>query len=109
MKLIYFLVFLSFTFPNLGFSTTNCKQNFEFKKVDVLALYSLGLEYYYGIGVKKNYSASAFWIKKSAEQGFIPAQFFLAEMYLNGTGVEKDVKQAFYWKTESEIEYLDLD
>lgn len=36
-------------------------------------------------------------LREAAEQGHIPAQCRLAGMYLNGTDVEKDDQQAFFW------------
>ena len=37
------------------------------------------------------------WIRKSAEQGYVRAQFELALCYERGIGVQKDVKKSIEW------------
>ena len=37
------------------------------------------------------------WYRKSAEQGFGHAQYNLAIMYVNGSGVAQDIVQAYMW------------
>ena len=37
------------------------------------------------------------WLRKSAEQGYAPAQYSLAGCYLNGTGIERDAAKGVEW------------
>ena len=37
------------------------------------------------------------WLRKSAEQGYAPAQYSLAGCYLNGTGMERDAAKGVEW------------
>ena len=37
------------------------------------------------------------WLRKSAEQGYAPAQYSLAGCYLNGTGMERDAAKGVDW------------
>ena len=50
---------------------------------------------------KHHYKEALKWYKKSAEQGFIHAQFDLASKYYHGEGVLKDDKSAFKWFRKS--------
>src|SRR6266481_4879312 len=49
--------------------------------------YRLGLCYYNGEGVAKDFSEAVKWFRKSAEQGFAQAQGYLGRCYLRGEGV----------------------
>jgi TPR repeat protein len=44
-----------------------------------------------------DYSKSAEWYGKSAEQGYVIAQNNLGVMYANGQGVHKDYAKAIKW------------
>ncbi len=66
-------------------------------KGDMNAQYKLGTRYYAGDGVIKDYSQSALWYRRSAEQGNIDAQYSLGNMYLMGEGIAQDDKQATHW------------
>jgi TPR repeat protein len=57
----------------------------------------LGEIFYYGKGVKKNYTKAVNWYMKSAEQDYASAQFYLGVMYEIGEGVEKDYTTAVNW------------
>ncbi len=46
---------------------------------------------------RKDYSTAFAGFKKLAEQGDVPAQFYLGVMYDNGRGVPKDEQQAVVW------------
>lgn len=48
-----------------------------------------------------NYAASAKWLRKAAEQGYLNAMNNLAFLYQNGMGVKKDLPQAFKWFNEA--------
>lgn len=44
-----------------------------------------------------NYRQAVVWLRKSAEQGYAPAQCYLGECYSHGLGVEKDMNKAVEW------------
>ncbi len=54
-----------------------------------------------GEGVDQDYSVAAQWFRKSAEQGYYPAQYNLGNSYLNGKGVDQDYSVAVQWFTKS--------
>ena len=62
-----------------------------------LAQCDLGNCYYYGKGVKKDFTQAAYWYQKAAEQGYAEAQFNLGALYFHGRGVTQDYVQAVYW------------
>lgn len=53
--------------------------------------------YYDGRGVKQDYEESVHWLRKSAEQGSVLAQYSLGKMYKYGVGVEKNMDEARRW------------
>ena len=57
----------------------------------------LGSMYYYGDGVKQDYTVAAEWYQKAAEQGHINAQVTLGFMYELGQGFQSDYKKAEEW------------
>lgn len=61
------------------------------------AQYRLGVRYYYGNGVGKDYTEAAKWYRKAAEQGHATAQYILGVCYEGGTGVAKDTVEAAKW------------
>ena len=68
------------------------------------AMIDLGLDYYRGEGVPKDYKQAVDWFRKAAEAfrkaaeaGNTLGMVYLADMYHNGYGVEKDDKQALSW------------
>ena len=65
------------------------------------AQYNLGVMYYNGQGVNKDYSKAVYWYTKAAEQGGAEAQFKLGLMYNNGLGVNEDYTKAVYWHTKA--------
>jgi TPR repeat protein len=54
----------------------------------------LGLIYYNGEGVAKNYEEAAYWFRQAAEKGHASAQVDLGNMYCDGLGVTQDYVQA---------------
>jgi len=58
------------------------------------ALFNIGQAYYYGEGVKQDYTKAFVWLTKSANQDYSLAQIQLAEMYFSGKGVNKNVAKA---------------
>jgi hypothetical protein len=50
-----------------------------------------------GYGIDKNEKEAVEWFRKTAEQGFAPAQWLLGDCYEFGTGVDEDKKIAVEW------------
>jgi TPR repeat protein len=48
-----------------------------------------------------NYEKAAWLYQKAVDRGHYKAKFFLAEMYLDGRGVSKDINKAIELLTES--------
>ena len=48
------------------------------------------------------------WYKKSAKQGYAPAQSRLGQMYLEGIHVKQDVQKAIYWYQQAFDQGLDV-
>jgi TPR repeat protein len=57
--------------------------------------------YEFGQGVSQDDTKAAAWYLRAAEQGMVDAQAKLAEMYEEGRGVPKDLKEAERWRFES--------
>jgi len=62
------------------------------------AQFCLGWMYCTGdAGISKDYEKAAKWFRKSAEQGHIDAQVYLAIMYQQGDGVKQSYRNAAQW------------
>jgi len=57
----------------------------------------MALRYAKGRGVPQNDSEAANWVRRSANQGHIIAQYNLAILYASGRGVEQDDSEAAKW------------
>ncbi len=64
---------------------------------DAKAQYSLGMRYFEGKSVTKDYVQAVAWFRKAAKHGYDSAQFCLGGMYNMGEGVTKDYTQAAVW------------
>lgn len=62
---------------------------------NVDAQYELGMCYYEGKGVGRNYEMAAKWLSMAAAKNHPDAQYFLAWLYSMGYGVEKDLVKSF--------------
>lgn len=56
-----------------------------------------GIQYYLGLGIKRNHQLAKKWFEKSAIQGLADAQYNLAVMYENGEFVKQDYLLAAMW------------
>lgn len=61
------------------------------------ALFHLGLMFFHGKRVPKNYTKAAKWFLKAANQGSTDAMYKLAEMYRYGDGVPQNDNEAIKW------------
>src|SRR5665213_2115469 len=57
----------------------------------------LGVAYYEGRGVRKDFAEAAKWFLKAAEQGIAQAQGYLGLMYQLGQGVPQDFAESVKW------------
>jgi uncharacterized protein len=64
---------------------------------DVDAQYNLGIIYYHGEGVPRNFEEALIWFHRAAEQNDADAQYNLGFMYGRGEGVKKDQNQSLSW------------
>ena len=67
------------------------------KKGFAQAQYNLGVMYFNGKGVIKDYSNAIKWWNLAADQGNDKAQYILGVMYEEGKGVKKNLKTAKTW------------
>lgn len=68
---------------------------------DEFAQFQIGLRYFMGQGVKKNYSEATKWYEKSSKQGNLTAMLYLGDVYNNGNNVfqaDKLLAQKLYKK-----------
>jgi TPR repeat protein len=61
------------------------------------AQHLLGLMYYMGRGVQRDYKQAMTWHRKAALQGKADAQYVVGAMYYTGNSVPQDQKQAVSW------------
>ena len=61
------------------------------------AQYNLGVAYYNGQGVSKDYAESMKWFRMVAEQGHSAAQCILGINYSDGQVVPQDYMLAYFW------------
>jgi len=62
-----------------------------------LLQHNIGTAYYFGRGVKQDYSQAYIWFRKAAEQGNANAQYCLGTLYSDGEGVDRDEVEAAAW------------
>ncbi len=68
---------------------------------DTAAQFTLGWQYYEGVGTPVNYDEAAKWLKKAAARGNADAQYYLACLYEYGKGVKQDFTAARKWLLKS--------
>ena len=74
------------------------------KSDDKVAQYNLAeLHLQYG-----QYQEALGWYKKSAKQGYAPAQSRLGQMYLEAIHVKKDLEKAVFWYKQAAEQGLDV-
>lgn len=64
---------------------------------DIVAINYIGMHYYLGAGVERNFSEAFKWFERAALAGHPGAQRNLGVMYLRGLGVTPDNHQAYGW------------
>ncbi|WP_197282276.1 tetratricopeptide repeat protein [Dethiosulfatarculus sandiegensis] len=71
------------------------------KQQDPHAEYALGMIFYQGRLVPRDYSKAVFWLTKAAEKGHAAAQYWLSRCYHYGNGVLEEDKKQKYWIVKS--------
>ena len=66
-----------------------------------IAQYKLGLQYYRGDGVERDYTMAREWWLESATRGNADAQQRLGYLYSEALGVERDYNRAISWYTRA--------
>lgn len=61
----------------------------------------LGVCYYQGLFIKKDYEQAVKWYKRAAKLGNSNAMFNLSECYFYGHGVEPSFEESSYWREKS--------
>ena len=62
---------------------------------------NMGVMYYEGRGVPRNYEEALKWYKMAAMQGHAEAEYNLGVAYAQGRGVEQDQREALRWYRQS--------
>lgn len=70
--------------------------------------YNLGVSYYRGWGVVKDYGEAVKWYRKAAERNHALAQFYLGVCYYRGDGVAENHAQAVNWYRKAAEQNLAL-
>lgn len=66
-------------------------------KGNLIGMNNLSFFFANGIGTPKNEVAAFEWMKRAAENGYVPAYYPLASKYYTGSGVAKNMVQAKIW------------
>jgi len=64
---------------------------------DVTSMGNLGIFYYNGLGVARDYAKAREWFEKAADKGNTSAMYNLGTLYHNGQGVGRDYTKAREW------------
>lgn len=64
---------------------------------DASAQDAMGMRYYTGKGIQRNYETAVSWFRMAAEQGVAHAMTHLSICYYAGLGVEYNPREAFDW------------
>ena len=93
---------------------TDCRDDMilwfnEYAKKDwTVAQYYLGLLYYNGIGVEKDYGHAVYWFYKAAKNGCAEAKLDLSYCYFNGVGVKTNFGRGEKWYSRADAKYINL-
>ena len=63
-----------------------------------MAMYRLGIFYYFGLrGVRRDHAKALIWFHRAVEKGDSHSMEFLGEIYARGSGVERNYTKALEW------------
>ncbi|OWM82989.1 ERAD-associated E3 ubiquitin-protein ligase component HRD3A [Punica granatum] len=73
---------------------------YQAQKGNALAMYKVGLFYYFGLrGLRRDHAKALWWFLKAVEKGEPRSMELLGEIYARGAGVERNYTKAFEWLT----------
>ncbi|KAJ3332397.1 hypothetical protein HDU93_009107 [Gonapodya sp. JEL0774] len=83
----------------LALPESHLTRGYFFKAIngDSISQFQLGVCYYNGDGVAKDFGEAVKWYRKAADQGLDIAQYSLGLCYKNGEGVAEDFGEAVKW------------
>jgi TPR repeat protein len=64
---------------------------------DPESLFILGVKYYKGTEVEKDYAIAAYWFEKAADLGHAGAEWYMSLLHHNGQGLAKDHRRSLEW------------
>ena len=64
---------------------------------DPVAMRHVGVSYYYGSAVKRDYGLALKWLRKGADAGDPESMRYVGKIYWGGLGVDRNFSQAMYW------------
>lgn len=64
---------------------------------DIEAMNYLGIQYYLGLGMPRDYQQASNWFEQAASAGVADAQYNLGTMYENGEYFSVDYMKAYMW------------
>lgn len=70
---------------------------------DVAAMNLLGIQYYLGAGVGRDFVQARRWFEQAASGGHDQAQLNLGLIHMRGLGVERDLERAYAWMDRARI------
>lgn len=72
------------------------------------AAYNLAKMYYFGDGIKQDYSKSYDWFLVASKKGHRASEYYIGNHYYNGYGKDKNLFEAFKWfKKSADKGYVD--
>uniref|UniRef100_A0A0D6R345 DOD-type homing endonuclease domain-containing protein n=1 Tax=Araucaria cunninghamii TaxID=56994 RepID=A0A0D6R345_ARACU len=71
---------------------------YQAQKGNAMAMYKLGIFYYFGLrGVRRDHAKALAWFHKAVEKGDSHSMELLGEIYARGSGVERNYTKALEW------------
>lgn len=71
---------------------------YQAQKGNAIAMYKVGLFYYFGLrGLRRDHKKALSWFLKAEEKGEPRSMELLGEIYARGAGVERNYTKAFEW------------
>lgn len=107
-KIFLLLIFVLFTAcskiddPKVAFKNGDFETSYKLwmplaKNGDPEAENYLGVHYYAGLGVKRDYAKALHWYELAARKGYPSAQRHFGDMLYAGYGIRQDFYKAFIW------------
>uniref|UniRef100_A0A2P2K7L8 ERAD-associated E3 ubiquitin-protein ligase component HRD3A n=1 Tax=Rhizophora mucronata TaxID=61149 RepID=A0A2P2K7L8_RHIMU len=73
---------------------------YQAQKGNALAMYKIGLFYYFGLrGLRRDHAKALAWFSKAVERGEPRSMQLLGEIFARGAGVERNYTKALEWLT----------